>query len=112
MRSISAATSAVTRAAFISAGEQIGGALGNVGEHGLGSPSPMAVCGFADAAEPQRLQLDGGKLRIGMVAQGRKQRERGAFDGLVVGVQRFRASCPTPPHSACFLRITHPRIMA
>src|SRR5690349_5377230 len=65
-------------------GEQIGGALADVGEHGLRSPPPIALRGLADAAQPQRLELDGGKLRIGVITQSGKQRQRGAVDGLVV----------------------------
>jgi hypothetical protein len=45
------------------------------------------VRAFADATQAQRFQLDGRKLRIGMIAQSRKQRERRAVDGSVVGVE-------------------------
>ena len=59
----------------------------------------MALRAFADAAQVQRLQLNRRKLRIGMIAQRRKQRERGAVDGLVVGVERSEAFRLTRPHS-------------
>jgi hypothetical protein len=45
------------------------------------------VRAFTDATQAQRFQLDGRELRIGMIAQSRKQRERRAVDGLVVGVE-------------------------
>jgi len=80
--------------------------VGNTTGAEIDSPPPMAVRCFAYAAQPQRLQLDRGKLRIGMIKQSGKRRRRRAFDGLVVGVPRFRASCLTAPHSGCFLRIT------
>jgi hypothetical protein len=69
-------------------GQQIGGALTDICEHGL-CPSPcVTVRAFTDATQAQRFQLDGRELRIGMIAQSRKQRERRAVDGLVVGVER------------------------
>ena len=77
----------------------------------MGPPPCVTVRAFADATQAQRFQLDGRKLRIGMIAQSRKQRERGAVDGLVVGVNdltRFALRAHIP---AGFLRIGVPRIL-
>jgi hypothetical protein len=86
--------------------------LADIGEYGLRLAPPVAVRTFADATQPWRLQLDRGKLRIGVVAQSGKQRKRSMFDNLIIRVQRVRAFRSAPPHSVCCLRINQPRIMA
>ena len=93
------ATARRRRVLSLFGGQKIGGALTDIGEHGMGPPPCVTVRAFADATQAQRFQLDGRKLRIGMIPQSRKQRERGAVDGLVIGVQRSHAFRPTRPHS-------------